>query len=93
MSEGLEALENLKHTQIENPKGCLILWDIAEEKINTIEKELEALEIIQKRRVDISWFYYSDDVDSYNSIMEDSRMYLNQEEYAAVRDVLSYHFE
>lgn len=52
------------------------------------ETTLKALEIIKEKRVDISWFYYSDGIDKYNSTIEDSRRYITEEEYNLLKEVL-----
>lgn len=58
------------------------------EAVDEIEDIFKALKIIKEKTVDISWFYYSDNVNKYNSIMEDSRRYLTHYEYEVLTKVL-----
>lgn len=84
----LEALERLKHFQIGNPNGCLILWDKKEEDINLIEKELKALEIIKEKSVNVYVFQHSGDLETYNDMVDSEDRKLNAKEYDLLKEVL-----
>ena len=70
--------------------GTLKTINYLEKRHVLTAKKTRALEIIKEKRVDVSWFYYSDDIDRYHSIIEDSRRYLTQEEFDLLKEVLNY---
>jgi thiamine monophosphate synthase len=92
MSKGLEALESLE-TEYYTKNGVRFLeFRDDDERLDTIEKELKALEIIKEKDVDIYIFQRCETVDKYNSrvihIVGETRE-LTQEEYDLLKEVLN----
>ena len=88
MSEGLEALEELKQDLTPMHFSRIEKLD----RYNVIEKELKALEIIKEKKVNVD---YLDEcirtevypLSTYNDMVEDNRK-LSQEEYDLLKKVL-----
>ena len=55
---------------------------------NAFPKELKALEIIKKKKVNVFWLFNSKDVDEYNSAFYQEWRYLTQKEYDLLKEVL-----
>ena len=86
-----EALEKIKHIKIGNPKGCSILWDEYEKEISTIEKDLDILEIIKNKRVDVSFLSYARSLDEYNAFTyhgDENDVILAQGEFDLIKEWL-----
>ena len=82
MSKGLEALEDIKDG-LENNHVIRPSW------VETVEKELEALAIIKKKDVWISWITELDDnCESYN-FYRNFENHLTQEEYDKIKEWLN----
>ena len=82
--KGLEALEKIRQFH----KDWKLLFN--KKELDIIEKELKALEIIKKKRVDIkdliNEFDWSDGLTSYNE--RTNHIPLTQEEYDLLKEVL-----
>ena len=79
MAKGLEALQEIKIKPFS--------WEKLKDSLDIIEKELKALEIIKEKEVNIFIFLHSGDLETYNDMVEDNRM-LIQEEYELLKEVL-----
>jgi len=78
MSKGLEALERNKY-EIENADDFIL-----------IKKELKALEIIKKKKVNVSALLELDNLEQYNgycAVVGDCK-YLTREQYDLLKEVL-----
>ena len=85
MSKGLEALEELKES-CKTHMGTMV-YILQEDKFETIEEELKALEIIKNKEVNVFIFLHSGDLETYNDMVEDNRK-LTQEEYDLIRSMI-----
>ena len=92
MNKGLEIIKKKKEllNKQNQDDQSVIIWDF---ELDTIEKELKALEIIKDKRLDVTLLqdsenldYYNIDVQNYYTVYED--MYLTQEEYDLLKEVL-----
>lgn len=84
MSKGLEALKRIRQ------ETCPATYNNdfdKNERCDIIEKELQALEIIKEKEVNVFIFLHSGDLETYNDMVEDNRK-LNQEEYELLKEVL-----
>ena len=79
---GLEALEQLRN-DIEN-RALLF----SEDKLEIIEKELKALEIIKEKKVNLDILTQCDSVELYNKCIHYFDRQLTQEEYDSLKKVL-----
>ena len=88
MSKGLEALKEYKSQQL----GVNVY---ADDYLEIIEKELKALEIINKKNVQITLLKNTNDFETYNRMLgatfykrDIKKMSLTEEEHTCVKDVL-----
>ena len=80
MSKGLELFEGLRYEY---------LITIKDEYLDTIEKELKALEIIRKKIVLIDVFIESKSANDYNEFVSKSKeRHLTKKEYDLLKEVL-----
>lgn len=84
MSKGLEALERIKKQHYVD--GRLPLIDRV--RLDIIEKELKALEIIRNKSVKISQIKTCLDLYSYNSCLNMYDKPITKEEYDLLKEVL-----
>ena len=95
MNKGLEALENIKNKTItitDNRNDIVYKYRygdyLSKEDVNTIAKELKALEIVKDKELDIEWLltcFNKYDREQYNACQIKS---LTQEEYDLLKEVL-----
>lgn len=78
MSKGLEALKEIKSEPFS--------WEKLKDSLDTIEKELKALEIVKKKLVDVNWLKGCDELEDYNFC---NNIELTQEEYNLLKEVLN----
>ena len=87
MSKGLEALKELEDYYIE--KSDIITVYVGDtEQCEIIEKELKALEIIRKKKVNCLYIAVCKSVNEYNNIIPCENDELTQEEYDLLKEVL-----
>ena len=87
MNKGLEALERVKKAHYVASIVMQLPHEDTEtiQALNTIEKELKALEIIKNKEVDIKAFNDLQDLEDYNYYCSPE---LTQEEYNLIKEVL-----
>lgn len=95
MSKGLEALKKLGGNYVQRESygmDCSVYVEDFDE-YDIIKKELEALEIIKKKYVNltifrITAFMKKEGVDSYNSHFGSEKLHLTSKEYDLLKEVL-----
>lgn len=91
MSKGLEALNRIKMLEISCERESYDLRPITKthkEDLNTIEKELKALEIIRFRNIDIIAIKTSHNLEEYKLLKNIPCEIPNDKEYELLREVL-----
>lgn len=89
----LESLEDLRNyldfikTERFNKTNLIRYFN---ERFNNIEKSLQALEIIDSKRVDTHWLKVCNSLDEYNDNRDEWEIELTQEEYDLLKEVLIY---
>ena len=84
MSKGLEALKEIKSEPFS--------WEKLKDSLDTIEKELKALEIVKKYHITPAFFAFNE---SYKAYIENMSFYLedeplmSEEEYNLAKEVLN----
>ena len=89
MNKGLEALEYLRYCQIVNGinddgnYNLSYLYKVMKETFNTIEYELNALEIIKNKKVNLFHIWVFDEYEQY-------KQHYPFSEYSATEDMLTF---
>ena len=92
MSKGLEALERVKKFSVLLDSEKDIVKDLVEiipNTLKTIEKELQALEIIKNKGVDILALQHYQNASQYNFSLRGKFSQLTEEEFNLLKDVLN----
>ena len=82
--KGLEAFEEIKIVMTKLFGGV----ERSEKALNTIEKELKALEIIKNKLVSLFHLAYTDTKEAYNDLVSEHYRELTKEEYDLLKEVL-----
>lgn len=84
-----EALERIKNTIIVRRNYNRVVSIFNQEEIETIEKDLEILEILKNKVVDITILYFSTCIEVYNcGFANKPKFQLTQEEYTKLKEWL-----
>lgn len=79
--KGLEALEKLTNY------GCSKMSEKVECK-EIIEKELKALEIAKRKKVNVNMICLCQNTETYNDMREDSATFLTKAEFKLLKEIL-----